>query len=74
MDLRHYLFEREIQITDFAEKLGLHRNTIYGIMSGKKPASLTIALKIQKETRGKVTLAEIPLSEEDRELVRTQLL
>lgn len=73
MDLRHYLFEKNMRATDFAEKIGVHRNTIYGIMTGKVPCSIGTALLIEKFTENKVSRFEVPLTERSRETLLRSL-
>lgn len=67
MDLRHYLFENNLKATEFAAKIGVHRNTIYGIMTGKVPCSIGTALLIEKFTNGKVSRYEVPMTDRSRE-------
>lgn len=69
MDLRTYLFMHKYTVNKFSEELGLHRNTISGLLTGKRPCSLATAMKIEKKTRGQVSLYELPLTEEAREMM-----
>ena len=73
MDLRHYLFKHNLRATDFASKMGIHRNTIYGIMSGKTPCSIGIALLIEKYTNNEVTRFEVPMTERARQTLLRSL-
>ncbi len=67
MDLREYLFENNIRCTDFAKEIGVHRNTIYGIMSGKLSCSIAIAILVEKYTNGKVSRFELPMTDRSKD-------
>lgn len=69
MELRYYLIENRMHATDFADKLGVHRNSIYRILSGKGPCSISLALLIEKHTHGKVSRFEVPMSQKSIDIL-----
>ncbi len=59
MELREYLFRRNLSIEKFALQIGYHRNTI-GLISKKKHVpSRALAKLIESETKGVVTFEEL---------------
>lgn len=69
MDLRHYLFEKRIRTTVFARTLGVHSNTLYGIMCRNTACSIKLAEKIEEYTKGEVTKFEVPMTERSRKIL-----
>lgn len=69
MDLKTYLFLNDLTASDFADSIGVHRNLISAIQTGKRPVALKTAKKIEKKTKGQVTVAELPLTEKSREML-----
>lgn len=63
MWLKEWLFKNEITVTDCASKLGISREQLSGIISGRVNASPKTAMKIEKFTNGKVTAHEILFGE-----------
>jgi len=59
MLLANYLTLARITRAAFARKLGTSKGYLSDIINGKRRASLDMALKIQTETEGAVTPAEI---------------
>lgn len=55
MTLKQYLFEFGIKKSDFAGKIGVAPSHVSGLLSGKRP-SLDLAVIIEKESDGHVTL------------------
>lgn len=55
MKLKKYLDNNKITITDFAKKIGIHRNNLSRIINGNHFPSRTVAYKIEKLTSGEVT-------------------
>lgn len=50
MNLKEYLDEKRITYREFAEKLGIHPQSLQNIACGKKKPSLDLALKIEALT------------------------
>lgn len=50
MTLKKYLDEKRITYREFAEKLGIHPQSLKNIACGKKRPSLDLALKIEELT------------------------
>jgi transcriptional regulator with XRE-family HTH domain len=50
MSLREYLDEKRMTYREFAEKLGIHLQSLKNIAYGKKKPSLELALKIEELT------------------------
>lgn len=55
MNLREYLDEKRITYREFAEKLGIHLQSLKSIVYGVRRPSLEIAVKIEELTNGQVT-------------------
>ena len=55
MKLKNYLLKNEISQVEFAKRLGLSRSTFHRYMTGTRTMPLTVAVKIEKLTKGKVT-------------------
>ncbi|MEK7339172.1 MAG: helix-turn-helix transcriptional regulator [Candidatus Rhabdochlamydia sp.] len=64
MKLAEYLFRMKMTKKDFAEKLGISRGHLQHILSGTKNPSVKLAKKIEEETRGKVSKAELLFPED----------
>lgn len=58
MKLKKYFDTTGITISFFANKIGVDRKTIHNALNGN-PISLTVALKIEKGTEGKVTIEDL---------------
>ena len=50
MKLKVYLDEKRITYREFAEKLGIHTQSLVNIVAGKKRPSLDLALRIEELT------------------------
>ncbi len=59
MDLRLYLFERRIKITEFSKTLGCSRMHLSGIVGGTRIPSKVLANLIEQMTKGLVTANEL---------------
>lgn len=59
MKLGEYLRENKITQEQFAEKIGIGYSTLKNIIAGKFEVRLSVALKIQKETKGKVRCEDL---------------
>jgi len=55
MTLTDYLSDAELSATEFASKVGCTTSTITRILRGERGPSLELALKIEAETKGKVS-------------------
>ncbi len=55
MKLKEYLDEMGISQIKFARRCGVDARTIHNILKGKQDIRLSIALKIEELTDGKVT-------------------
>jgi len=58
MNLKEYLFRKDISRTDFAKLVGVTRQTIYKIICGTTP-TLDVALKIEEVTNGEVKCKDL---------------
>ena len=67
MNLREYLFKKRITQIDFAKRLGISRGHLGQILHSTKHPSRKLAKKIEEETEGKVTAAELLLPENFKE-------
>jgi DNA-binding transcriptional regulator YdaS (Cro superfamily) len=63
MKLREYLNEHGTPISVFARRAGVSEATIHNILDGNKDLYLSVALRIQKATKGQVTCEDL-ISEE----------
>ena len=54
MVLKEYLDEQRITYREFAEKLGIHVQTVQNIAYGKRRPSLELAVKIEEITNGRI--------------------
>ncbi len=52
--LQKWLKERNIKISDFAKRLGIHRTYLSDIVNGHETPSWTLARLIEYETEGEV--------------------
>lgn len=59
MELREYLFRREIKKGDFAALIGTSPKTIWAILKGMQDVKLSIALKIEEVTKGEVKCRDL---------------
>lgn len=59
MLIKDFLDEKRIAYQDFAEYIGVSRNYLYNMMSGRKAFSLELAKKIEEVTKGGVSRLEI---------------
>lgn len=59
MNLKIWLIEKHMNITEFAEIIGCHRHHIYNILSGSHKPSKRLAKSIEMATKGKVKADEI---------------
>lgn len=59
MHLKEYLDHRGISQSEFAEMVGLPRQTISRYVLGDRRPSTSIALKIEQKTRGKVSIEDL---------------
>ena len=59
MDLRTYLFQKRLSITDFSKTLGCSRVHLQGVVHGQRKASLLLAKAIERATNGEVTADEL---------------
>lgn len=55
MNLREYLEEERLTYREFAEKLGIHIQSLKNIAYGVRKPGLGLALRIEELTEGKVT-------------------
>lgn len=58
MKLKEWIKKNNVSIQHFAKKLGVTRQHVYHLINGKSAPSLKIAFLIQKETNGKVDVAQ----------------
>lgn len=56
--LAQYLKDNGIRRYQFAERIGVAKSTMTQLIQGKYPPSLAVALKIEAETGGYVTVGE----------------
>lgn len=60
MKLEKYLKDVGISKAEFCRRAGISKRTLDNILLyGKKDLSLSIALKIEKETKGKVSCSDL---------------
>jgi|LakMenEpi03Aug12_release.lakeMendotaPanAssembly.Ray.scaffolds.fasta_scaffold204368_2 hypothetical protein len=59
MDLREYLFRKRIKITHFAKQINYGRTYVNEIVNGTRKPGKKLALCIEKETNGEVTLVSL---------------
>lgn len=59
MDLKEYLFRKDIYVTDFAKQIGYTPDYIYLIKEKKKKPSFRFAKAIEEATNGEVTVEEL---------------
>lgn len=59
MQLLPYLEAINMDAKEFAKQIGVHPNTIYALCKYKHEPLITLAFKIEKATRGKVTAKEL---------------
>jgi DNA-binding transcriptional regulator YdaS (Cro superfamily) len=64
MKLDEYLFRSKISKKDFALKIGVSREHIHAMISGKRQPSPKLAKKIQDATKGEVTKEELLFPED----------
>lgn len=58
MDLRTWLFQNHMKVTDFANLLSVHRTYVHLWISGKRKPHKKILSKISEMTMGKVSSFE----------------
>lgn len=66
MHLKKWLNNNGLTYQQFADKIGIHRQTIVNLMAGKD-IRLSVAAKIQDATLGVVTCRELLLHDSDDE-------
>jgi transcriptional regulator with XRE-family HTH domain len=59
MDLRTYLFQKRISVTEFSQTLGCSRIHLSEILNGRRKPSLLLAKSIERFTNGEVTASEL---------------
>lgn len=59
MDLKSYLNLLDIEYQDFAELIKAHPTTISNYIHGRRKPSSTMSARIEKITKGKVTLHDL---------------
>ena len=59
MLLKEYLDTQGLKYVAFAERLGVSYRCLWSIMNGKADVPLSVALRIEDETKKKVTCREI---------------
>jgi hypothetical protein len=59
MDLREYLFRKNMKISRFAREIGYSREHIEKLIRGQSYASVRLARTIQEATAGEVTVLEL---------------
>ena len=64
MRLKKWLTQNDFTYQEFADRIGVHRQTIVNILAGKDVMN-SIACKIEDATLGKVTCRELRLDQED---------
>lgn len=64
MHLKKWLVNNGLTYQEFAEKIGIHRQTIVNLMAGKD-VMLSVACKIEDATLGVVKCRELHLDEVD---------
>ena len=58
MQLKEYLFRKNMKISEFAAKIGERHHKVYWVIRGGNP-TLGVAKKIIEETNGQVTLDDL---------------
>lgn len=61
MELRKYLFDKKITTTEFANRLGISRVHMSGIVNGKRRPGKTLIDQIKLMTNGKVTEKDLKI-------------
>lgn len=59
MKLSDYLKITRLRQDEFAEMVGISRGTLKNILRGKYDVRLSVALRIEKETKGKVKCKDL---------------
>jgi len=59
MELKEYLNFKRIEIKEFAAMIGCSDSAMYNYVSGRRPISLPIAIKIRKALNNRVSYEEI---------------
>lgn len=59
MDLKTYLELKNIQLNDFADIIGVDSSTISRYIHWHRKPALDIAMRIEKVTKGKVTIEDL---------------
>ena len=59
MDLRTYLFQKRISVTEFSKTLGCSRIHLSEIVNGRRTPSVMLAKHIELATNGEVTSKEL---------------
>lgn len=59
MKLKTWMEKHKIDISAMAEKLGVDRSSVHKYIDGTRTPRLSIAAKIEKITKGKVTCSEL---------------
>ena len=59
MKLREYIEKEDMTISQFARRVKANPHTILSILSGTRDFMASLALRIEKETKGKVKLREL---------------
>lgn len=59
MNLREYLKMSNLTQEEFCEHLNISRTTLYRLLNGEKEPSLSLAMKIVKATKNKVTFEDL---------------
>lgn len=65
MDLKIYLNENRITVSDFADRIEVSDETIYKFMSRERRLGDETKLRIIQETKGLVTLADLTLGDDE---------
>jgi DNA-binding XRE family transcriptional regulator len=64
MKLSDYLKMTRLRQDEFAELVGISKGTLKNILKGKYDVRLSTALRIEKETKGKVKCKDLVLEQE----------
>lgn len=59
MDLRRWLFDEKLSVTEFSKRLGCSRIHLSEIVNGRRIPSLMLAKAIENATHGKVNVSEL---------------
>ena len=59
MDLKDYLKMEDLSGANFARKIGVSTSLIALLVKKKRDTTVTTALKIQKQTKGKVRVRDV---------------